>query len=655
MIRGRLTCAIFILAPYEKHELFPNKRYIRYLVTLMILKPKAFVPEPSNLILPEKTAKTVVDDYLEMAKEQLRTLGVNQIRILGSYGRQDAFVESDMDVWLICNHNIVENIQSIAKLSQIELSLRKKVAEKHELHNLARHKATILSKREANLYQASFYTRVTIPYTLQEQTKVSLEKMGRISGGGTKNNKTADLIVSLAEFVGNWEKAVSHKLSTHTQNKWIRRIAQEVEYTITGTRHISTNSLNKLLASKYRNSLKKLFASTDALTKKLMKDVSRNELVYCKLTHHLMWTLEKVRWELINYYATPELFEKWRCGLSKSYGFYPREIGNLVLQCLNTINNQPTNTSKLGTDLIVLSRERGGKKVQALVEDFHNTLRTWLTKETSLLLRKRETTPVFSKTILLPTIHREGGKTISRFGSGNASRLIVAEHEAYNKLYQKDIYNFQEGTNSMVLTIKDFGGSSVSDKALTSVLSKYAYLLLQIHKIRTIKFGRLGSPYLFDTYKDYLISRIRYAPIPPATKNRLYLFVGARERYLRGIQPVLCHMDPGPRNLIRDSEDRLRILDFEHASGCCCVWDIERVLFKLPKKHHRKFITLYYGKFIPNEELVFCTRVIMLATFASNLGKGDEALKTLCSEYIKKCLSCSVGEPLSGITTSSVL
>jgi len=549
---------------------------------------------------------------------------VQNLRILGSLGRLEMQKTSDMDIWIITSINTVEEL---AKLSNKELSIRKKLSKKLQLKNIHRHRASIFSKKEAEIYMNTFPVRVGNPYILKEQIElISKQNIDYTPIDG--HSIFPDLIVSLEEFLEYFNNTIN---IPPQDNKWAHRIVKEIYY-YSRCQRVDKDRIILEITKNYSKP-KNILKLINSYLEKLKKTTNNYEVEKRRVLHKLMWTLEKVRWELVESHGNIKYFNLWRQGKQKKYGFFPREIGQLVLDATKLLVI-PKSTKKLGTDLIKITR----KQRVLSIEDFHNSLTRWIIDTSS----PDKTLKNIMYSITFPR-ELAKQKVITRLAKHKATRFVKTEHAYYKLADNKCIVNYTDSNKISQIDIMDFGGKSISTSKLP--IRQYVSLMASVHAHKTAKFGRLGDKTNFDNYFDYLLFRINNSKAPTEHQKLLINIVKKHSTLLLIQDPVMCHMDPGPRNLISDDNNNLRLIDWEHTSGCVKEWDLERIISQLPPKQALEFETLYLKLTKCNNLTRAITKTVMLTLFTANLDEKDKTLENQYNNYMNKAFNLLSDHP----------
>jgi hypothetical protein len=335
--------------------------------------------------------------------------------------------------------------------------------------------------------------------------------------------------------------------------------------------------------------------------------------------HQVTWTLEKVRWELINSFENPEYFDKWRVSEQRDFGFTPVEISRLLMSLSEHFGFVSFDTKELGSALIKISRE----KPEISLEELNHTLTVWYRSTLKTLKNSSNKKQKQSLSGVFPTIH-DGQKTITRLTFGKGQRFAISEFYGYRKISPGQIIDFKQSDSETKVSIVDFKGNTVNDLN-SEIVSKMGNYLRSMHFNSLEKFGRLGSPEInTNTYTEYLLSRLKSSKIPDQTRAVLIDLVLEWKFELDNSVSVLSHMDSGPRNWIIQEDGNLRLIDFEHASGCSKYFDIHRALMQLPVEFHADFIEGYQDEIDLNSIESRITEVVMKALFYSNYKRWQD-------------------------------
>jgi thiamine kinase-like enzyme/predicted nucleotidyltransferase len=587
-----------------------------------------------------ETNKELSLEVLAGYKEELQKSGlinspdISEVSVLGSFGRLEGNKESDMDIWLVCPEKNIDTLDKLSNVSDQEFLVRQKVAEKLSLPQLLRHKASIFTEEEAEIYRKVFAVRVGIPYILGDFSIMTPNKPNPVMFDRLRFN--VDYTVSLEEFIDHWQVAQDKNLPYSQQRKWTRRMVQEMFFKATGRRLIRNQDQEELIKNNYGDSDIKVIEATKSEIMCHKKLLTPEEIKKQQNLHKIMWTLEKVRWELIKGKSNPQHLENWRQGIDRSFGFYPFEIGQLITETLGLTYDPTSTTKKLGLQLIGLNRNTN----QEDIDEFHSTLSKWISESARTLLNNEERKDEIRPTIVVP-VKKDGEPIIRRIGVNRAQQLVNTEKEALKTVKPERLVDEIEGIKIKWIDTKDLGGQKLTAEEIEDRLPEYSERLNEFHQIPAEKFGRLGSQEKFDSYYEYLSSRLSKSSIPNDLKSEIVSYVDSEKDHLTEVKPVVCHMDSGLRNLIVDRDGKLQMIDFEHVSGCAKEWDIERVLLQLPDHLKEVFEKIYYAQQKPDQTTRMTTKIVMVSTFASNFPEHQKDLQQKYFDQVREWLKTS--------------
>lgn len=271
--------------------------------------------------LKTKDIRFLPDVHQEYSKLFVQMIGfenVLEVRLTGSIGRNDFNLGSDMDTFLVVNGS--RTLVELAAMSEAEMEARRFLARDLGMPNLARHRSTLLNQEEYYLYEQLFATRLGVERRCQENTFL---KLGDLPA--QKAPHPSDLVVTFNEFEELYQKAVDgNGMSPH---KYVRRLFREMVYYRDGVRISFNSDVDRQIL---------LMCGSDEEVVRQAREFRESIVVSPEavkargIAHHLMFTLEKVRWELIYGLLNPADYEDWRLGIKRHYGFYPQEIVQLV-------------------------------------------------------------------------------------------------------------------------------------------------------------------------------------------------------------------------------------------------------------------------------------------------------------------------------------
>lgn len=342
----------------------------------MSLRERTFTPVLSNVLrqMSEAVAKEVGTVNLMTAYK--RDLGGNlplyyvaEVRILGSFGRNEANPYSDMDLWLITKADLP--LTEIVKLSNAELKVRERLGRDYNYPNLDKHRATILSRDEANLYENTFVSRVAV---------LRVEKEATILWGDSPAPRTGvclpDLVASMEEFDKLYSLAENGANGVEPK-KYARRVCREMTYYRDGVRLGNNRQVDAEIALRYDNSPAKVMEESRVYRERLyLAGLDPEAVARRQIAHNCMFTLEKVRWELTYGLVDPESLETWRKGVSRKHAFYPDKIAEFVSRTAHQLKLDSTpeleQLKNISTEPLTID----------LVEQFHKVHTQWMIEGT---------------------------------------------------------------------------------------------------------------------------------------------------------------------------------------------------------------------------------------------------------------------------------
>jgi len=283
-----------------------------------------------ELSVAEKKLSPLVDEYRnEVIK--LNPLLVD-LRILGSFGTGNEQGGSDLDSWLVPNGLL--NLRDLSILSRKEFEIKQKLSIKYGYPNLARHRATILSKDQTYIYEKSFAIRVGIPHDIGVVKSIIDNNSHNLD---VKLHPT-DLIATLKEYKGLYDRNVLRG-NPLLPRKYTRRIIQDTWLYFNKNYITKNGKLDEIIKNNFYDSDEAVIQKSIEIVNELSKEVSPKQ-IYCReLSHQCLQTMEKVVWELSRSYFSKRAFDEWRLGKNRHGGFYPTEIRELVDEFNNVFQN----------------------------------------------------------------------------------------------------------------------------------------------------------------------------------------------------------------------------------------------------------------------------------------------------------------------------
>lgn len=542
------------------------------------------------------------------------TDNVAEVRLMGSVGRHRATKTSDMDVWLIMKDDSDRKMWGAIVAS--ERSVRSEIATQLGLAELNRHPPGIFTVSEALAYEQAFLVRVHVPRKRREYLCWGKEPVS-LGVDYSESAIQADLAASLLEFVENWEKSVCD--GKGNGHKWIKRLIREIEFFTGNGYMLSDDETDSWLANKYLGRPDTVVNMAKDVIQKITAELGQDAIERRKLLHGLAWTMEKVRWVMLD----PEvnkLIQEWRFGQLNYQPpvFGPRKIGGLIVKVAELGYVLPESARELG--MMLMRTTRDGQTDTRWPLEFDKTLAQWVIEEINAIHRdypQRQD----SGNVIVPTELPDGRRMVTKiFGPqlgyrGRSTAMAL-------KILGMGATLIRERGHTLIEQ-PDIEGRPVTieDLRITGV-TEYAQLMREIHLQGMPHFGRLGAERNFATLSEYFLFRLRLVRGKiPEIADRLTRLIELHRVGLDQVKPVLCHMDTGLRNLIFGSDGKLRLIDFEHASGCIADWDIGRACLCLPPDLARELRRECNRHPIQrnNRQVVMITELVMRATFAANL------------------------------------
>ncbi len=285
---------------------------------------QAFTPHQENGIQDAQSfSRWVIERYQErVAGVCLQYPQIQHISLLGSFGRQDATVDSDMDPWIICDNGL--DLGQMANISRAEWSIRQSMADDYQLSHLARHRASLFSLTEATFYRRAFLVRVEIPRRRGEHHVVAQPGGALTDSDFSARELCIDTVVSIDEFATQLRTAIQAGPSEiGRQKKWSRRILQELHV-------LDTGGLEPIIPEQRAGHILDALSCAETYLQTAGSKLDALALSRRILAHKLMWNVEKVRWELFQSLANEAHFHHWRQAQGVFFGFPPVEIEALA-------------------------------------------------------------------------------------------------------------------------------------------------------------------------------------------------------------------------------------------------------------------------------------------------------------------------------------
>ena len=269
-----------------------------------------------------------------------------------------------------------------------------------------------------------------------------------------------------------------------------------------------------------------------------------------------------------------------------------RTFSQTMIDVADTGINLPKNTKNIGSELVKMTRQTPFPDI-----DFHQLVRNIGEWKQDVLteLKNKNTGQAFEFSFVVPRFVNTL-PVISRIAAtSEAARFIQTELKVLELIYRP--HALTTLNTITILDVKDYGGRPVVTNDLVNRIPECIELLSQLHAKHCSGYGKIFLPdKMVYSYGIYLSNRLknRGDRIPSDIFSHLTKTI-ASSRQLDNVKSVLCHLDPSPRNMIIDKDGILRLVDFEHSSGCGAYWDVERMSVQLPKDMAIEFCTGYYG------------------------------------------------------------
>lgn len=424
-----------------------------------------------------------------------------------------------------------------------------------------------------------------------------------------------DLITSLEEFLQIYKTG-----NDYYKKKSFNRIFRELFFYTTEKRLLRDVDVKICLNSLDQNFsiwVEKILVYTEKLINFLKIEAWKDIIRTNEMSHKLMRTLEKVRWELISSYWNIDYFDNWRNGKWSFLWFNPRQIGWLLSSFTEENNVVLDESIELWKQLISITRSKVSHEI---LNGFHDVFTSWVTKSMDVLYNQKNDTNTKKSSFVLPSLSEDWKNIISRIWINKWTRFVKTEHLATKLFSTKRIVNFRDKKNFYLVDIIDFLGNTATDCDIKENLWKFVDFLHKIHSIPLDKFWRLWD-YGYNSYYEYLFGRINYSDLTKREKIPILDYLDYNKNIIVNKEPVLCNMDAWLRNVIMDDWWEIRLIDFEHASWCVKERDIQRVYTQLPQELKKIFISEYYSNLEQsyNREVNFITRNIQQILFANNI------------------------------------
>lgn len=303
--------------------------------------------------------------YYEIEKE-LGLKNFTAVLIEGSFGRHDWCEWSDLDVDYTTKNPVP--LLEVVDFSTRELEVRRKVGKEYGYPNLARHWCTIFTREEQETYDTVFAVRIGVPRYLGETVRLLGKEETTVRFAPPE-----DIVVSLQEFQLHYENNLGRtdEIDGITSHKYARRAYREMRFYSSGERIPKTKEVDEAI-KKYANDYL-MFEEIKKYTQGLTSKQNSPQLIARRdLSHRLLFTMQKIRWEFISGMVNQDLFN-WQSGQKKRHGFFPEQIKRLVREA----------GTALGTDDKEIITWLNNVQSRIGVEDlilFHQIHSNWMLK-----------------------------------------------------------------------------------------------------------------------------------------------------------------------------------------------------------------------------------------------------------------------------------
>lgn len=527
------------------------------------------------IFLFSNVMNSFAQQYVSEVEKVLDLKKDNGVVVWGSSNSERFSRESDLDMWLVTPSELP--FQEAYKLSQAEFSYRKKFGEKHQLSEFAKHRVSIFSSEEAALYLRTFYWRYYLALT-------------KFSEGEAQNYAVPEVSLNMEDIQTDLVVTVGERLETaYLKNKEYLLSYNQRDYEYYRQHHSSMEL----------GAQKSLHDTIDFFVRESSLDFAQRRQL-----HALLWSLEKVRWELLNSYEDPKYFDKWKKGEHEGFGYSLATIGSLLVQLV--VNNKSHVTEQL--------KQLGRLLTKQLIKDTTEDIPAIYSLLSSVLVATAtgQTTDEDKDTysVTFPVAGKQDPRVCKL---SNDAKYIISEHEGQRRYMPTPPEHISLGAISYVL--------SPVLKAKTYNIQKtekIVMLLKSLHSSAGHYFGRVGAGPHFATYHQFLFHRICKLPQTCPFRSDLLRLTGVLRTILNTSQPVACHMDAHAGNILV-MEDREVLIDWEHLSYCAREWDVERAIRDYPVPLQEAVRKQYYSDVVHNPIVSLFTRIVVMTCGASRI------------------------------------
>ena len=529
---------------------------------------------------------------------------VSSVRILGSYGRGDARNDSDLDTWITARDGTPFEVLYALWRQDLNTRERYQLDHNNSLSQITRHGPSIFTDSETSAYLAGFIHRVAIPGAIGEQLFIKRE--GEFSDPifFSNEDKVADMVITLADFVVNYHREVENA-DQSLQKKWLKRIYRDVTHYTQGVRLVhdsdiaDKNILNEQVISEANN-----------LIETLSQLVDPSLIEERRMIQSCLWTIEKVRWELFSCFEDSKRWDRWRTGERVHLGFTPEQIGELLRTCQQYLGESSPSTKRVGSLLVEIANPSAMYTHERIVA-LHDELSSVLYEMISALSFSVRTSNKGETTVW--PVSDGKSRLIRRTATSHAQHYLQTELAAHRLIDENRIHSIEvnkEGALTSV-SLKAVAGIPMLQSPEAINTDTYLKVVTDNHTIEGDYFGRLEAPIKFESYEDYLM--FMTAGLPDSLRLFIQKQIQESREAIATERAVFCHMDPGPHNVVVD-RGIYHLVDYEHATFCSPIWDIERLAVDLEKSQRDAFLVQYYTQHPEHgDAAIFATRATIAA------------------------------------------
>ncbi len=330
-----------------------------------------------ELVVTEQKSSPLITEY----KDEVVKLSPSLIdlRLLGSFGTGNEQRASDLDPWLVLKE--LPDLEDLSVLSKKEFEVRQRLSAKYEYPNLARHRATIFSEAQTDIYDRSFALRVGIPHKLGAIRSLINKDL---YSPEVKPHPT-DLVVTLEEYKGLFDRNAIRG-NPFPQRKFARRVVQDMTLYFKGSYITEKGKLDGIIERDYGGSDEAVMRDSAKVVDSISRELPAEQIYDRELSHQCLFTMEKVVWELSRSYFSKRAFDEWRLSKKRHGGYYPVEIRELVDNFSRSFKNTlPPNDLLNSLDML----EKPGSGL-AEAENYYQKHSRWMLEAAGIALKASE-------------------------------------------------------------------------------------------------------------------------------------------------------------------------------------------------------------------------------------------------------------------------